>query len=139
MSSRLLDCEFSKMQSNETATNVLQGRLLIGLIDCKMLKFLIKRHSIFLDCVGEKILSNLTRKIPTNLKSVVAIKKRKRKNLPYLNTQHFECQLTVIETLFLSSINNCTEIEILYGPVLHQCLPFPTILYRWRWEEEEYN
>lgn len=77
MSPRLLDCEFSKMQSSETATSVLQGSLLIGLIDCKILKFLIKRHSMFLDCVDEKILSNVTGKIPTNLKLVVA-RKRKR-------------------------------------------------------------
>lgn len=53
-----------------------------------MLKFLIKRYSIFLDCAGEKILSNVTGKSPTNLKSVADMRKRKRKSLSYLNTQH---------------------------------------------------
>lgn len=79
MSPRLVACEFSKMQYNETATNVLQGSLLIGLTDCKMLIFLIKRHSIFLDSVGEKTLSNVTGKSPTNLKLVVARKKKREK------------------------------------------------------------
>jgi len=78
------------MKSNETATNILQGSL-IGLIDCKMLMFLIKRHSIFLDCAGETILSNVTGKSPTNLKSVVDRKEKKQK--PVLPQYTFECQL----------------------------------------------
>lgn len=60
MSSRLLGCEFNKMQCDGTATNGLQGSLLIGLSVKK--KFLIKRHSVFPDCVGENTLSNITEK-----------------------------------------------------------------------------
>lgn len=63
MSSRLLGCEFNKMQCDGTATNGLQGSLLIGLsVKKKKKKFLIKRHSVFPDCVGENTLSNITEK-----------------------------------------------------------------------------
>lgn len=117
------------MQSHETATNVLQGSLLIGLIDCEMLKFLIKRHSIFLDCVDKKILSNVTGKSPINLKLVVA-KKKKREKVKTCPTSIHNIQVPVVKEILFLPLMIVQKYKYFMGLSSISACPFPLFYMR---------